>query len=404
MRCPITAAAGLAATILISFPFAAPSFAQETTTPPVLSYIDSLLAQADRIAQATGSDRDMALATALLGEAVRANNTLAMRRLAGILAAGDGVPADPARAEALLEQAIAAGDVKWAALQLGDLYRADTPLRDPHKAAAAFEQAVAAGNTTAMRRLAAMSLRGEGVARDPQRAEALLKQAVAAGDVKWGALDLGDFYRADTPFRSLPEAAKAYELSAKAENPASMVKLAALLTAGDGVPLDLPTAGTWLETALAAGAARDAGFALGNLYSRSDFPGQDPARARDFYDQAAAAGNTQAALVLIRLAGQDVTQPDELAKAIDYARAAAKGVGRDRVVDQLVKLPAPALVGLVQIELVKAGESVRVDGDHGKQTVTAITRYCKRQGITDCNPRLITRPFLEAIILGPATG
>ena len=66
-------------------------------------------------------------------------------------------------------------------------------------------------------RLALITLRGDGVTSDPQRAETLLKQAIAAGDVKWGAFDLGDLYRADTALRSLPDAAKAYELSAKAE-------------------------------------------------------------------------------------------------------------------------------------------------------------------------------------------
>ena len=207
---------------------------------------------------------------------------------------GAGVPADPSRAEALLQQAIAAGDVTWGAYGLGDFYRADTPLKDAAKAAAAYQQAADAGNTKAMRMLAGILTKGEGsVSADPPRAEALLQQAIAAGDVDWGAYELGDLYRADTPLKDAGKAVAAYQQAVDAGNTSAMRKLAAILLKGDGVPADPSKAEALLKQAIAAGDVKCGADELGDLY-RADTPLKDAGKAVAAYQQAVDAGNTSA--------------------------------------------------------------------------------------------------------------
>lgn len=447
-----------------------PAAAQDTQR----SYIESLFDQASLISQASGIDRDMDLAVALLTEAVRANHTGAMRQLAAIFLAGDGVPADPlraemlllqavqsgdiggasydlgelyradtslkdparavaayeqsiatgntaamrrlavmlytgegvpaepTRAEALLQQAIAAGDVRDSAYELGEFYRADTPLRDPVRAAAAYEQAIAEGHIGAMRLLALMLYHDEGIDADPQRAELLLRQAIEAGDLIWAPNSLGDLYRADTPLRDLIKAADAYRQSADHGNPYAMIGLANLLTEGE-LPLDIDRAHSWLEAAFQAGAVADAGFALGRLLSREDYVHRDLRQAREYFDLAATAGSPYAHLVLVRLASAEFQYAEQLDRALLHAETAAVALGRDVVLDQLLQLPAESLIAIVQTALRHHDSSVSVTGTHAKSTTTAIARFCEQNAIADCDGRLVTRPFLDAVVLGEMT-
>ena len=178
--------------------------------------------------------KDAAKAAAAYEKSIAEGNTLAMERLALMLATGDGVPADPTRAEMLLTKAIDAGDIRGGAYTRGVVYDSDTPLKDPAKAVAAFEQSAGAGNTDAMRALASKLIKGEGVAVDLPRAEGLLNQAIAAGDVAQAAYALGDLYRADTPLKDEEKAIAAYEQAAKAGNGAADLMLAQINSASPG--------------------------------------------------------------------------------------------------------------------------------------------------------------------------
>jgi hypothetical protein len=217
-------------------------------------YVDTLVDRANAILRLTGKDRDVDLSVALLLEAVRNNNTAAMRALAGILTKGDtGVPADPSRSEALLQQAIAAGDVVWGAYGLGDLYRADTPLKDIVKATAA-------------------------------------------------------------------------------------------------------------------------------------------------YQQAADAGSGYAALALAILASNQFQSVSGRREMTNSFRKAASLLGKGPVLDQMQKLPAPALVSLMQQLLSDTGVVIAVTGVHGKQTEKAIKNLCSTRQILDCNAKFLTRPVISSII------
>ncbi len=226
-----------AATALVALGTSAFAVAQAAPAPAAAptSYIDELVKRADTLLQATGKNRNGALAAKLLAEASAAGNTGAMRRLAALLIKGDGIAADPKRAEALLNQAIAAGATSTNE-SLGDLYRADTPLKDVAKAVDAYQKAVDAGSTSAMRKLAALLVKGEGsVAADPSRAAALIQQAISAGaDSKSTNEALGDLYRADTALKDMTKAVAAYQQAADGGNMSAVRKLAAILAKGDG--------------------------------------------------------------------------------------------------------------------------------------------------------------------------
>jgi TPR repeat protein len=315
---------------------------------------------------------------------------------------GDGgVPADPPRAEALLRHAIAAGDIGPGAISLGDFYRADTPLMDPAKAVDAYQLAADAGNTDAMQRLAQILTKGEGgVPADPPRAEALFKQAIAAGAIKWGGYLLGDFYLADTSLRDPPKAVDAYQQAVDAGNTDAIFNLAGLLSNANEGTLDLQRASSLLESALEGLRSNDAAFVLGNLYARADYARRNIAKASIYFGQAAAAGNTAAHLELVKIDSSNAKDTKALALAVDHARQAEKTLGAGPVLDVLLRLPAVSVIAIAQQLLSDAGESVNVTGVIGKQTEGAITVFCAKHAVTGCNPKFISRTFLQAAIFG----
>ncbi|HVZ13789.1 MAG TPA: hypothetical protein VG894_04950 [Bauldia sp.] len=257
--------------------------------------------------------KDASKAAAAYQAAADAGNTSAMRKLAALALAGNGIAADPGRAEALLQQAIAAGDNSaWNAL--GDLYRASTPLADAAKAADAYQHAADAHSLTGARNLMTMLANGDGVPADPQRAEAIPNSVIASGDAKNGYEMLGDFYRLYTPLKAAAKAVDAYQQAADAGNPSAARKLAAMLWRGDGVPMDMKRALAVLNADIAAGDTRSGNEILGDLY-RLEIPRGDPAAAMAAYKAAADAGNLSAtrklaAMLAMRTPGVR-SQPDQ---------------------------------------------------------------------------------------------
>lgn len=232
-----------------------------------------------------------------------AGNTWAMLKLGWTVATGDQVPADPARGEALIKRAIDEGNVSGGADWLGDLYFADTPLHDVEKGIAAYEQATAAGSAGASIKLANLFLNGgEGIEPDLQRAVGYLETALRDDTSGRAGETLGNLYLDNDAIRDVPKAIAAYQKAADAGNASAMMKLAALLTAGQDAPRNPSRAAGLLQRAIDAGSASVAGETLGDLYN-SDPALLDASKAEAAYLAAANAGNTWGMIKLATLLG-----------------------------------------------------------------------------------------------------
>lgn len=344
--------------------------------------------------------KDANKAAAAYRSAVEAGNTNAMRKLAQILmSAEDAADADAVGAEALLRQAVEGGDTNWAAVELGDLYmRGDMPTFAPARAVETYQTAVDAGNTSAMRKLAALFRRGaDGVPGDPSRAEALLTQAIAAGDTNWAAVELGDLYLENTAIRNPAKAADAFGIASTSGNTRATLSLASLLI-DDAELRDLGRARDLLVAAAEATDDGEAAVRLGRLYILPSYAGRDVAQALGYFEQAAKAGNAGANMEIVRLAAIDISEPI-LDSAAIYARKAAANDGNDAVLDALMELPTQSLIALVQRGLATSGTSTDVDGRFGKQTAAAMMTYCEANAVDGCDGRLVTRAFVDALIL-----
>ena len=84
------------------------------------------------------------------------------------------------------------------------------------------------------------------------------------------------------------------------------------------------------------------------------------------------------------------------------ALAAAGIAGAPAVLDALTNLPANALIAIAQRLLADAGEAVKPTGSYNAQTEKAVGDYCTAHAIADCNPKLITRSLLGALLVGLA--
>ena len=173
------------------------------------------------------------------------------------------------------------------------------------KAADAYQHAADLGDTVSMIRLAAIVGPGDGVPVDFERAQSLLQKAVAAGGSNAGVGLVEP--RRPLPHgrcRSIatwPQAADAYQHAADLGDMASMIRLAAIVGSGDGVPVDFERAKALLQKAIAAGGgnASWAWASLGDLYRTADAGHRDMAKAVDAYQHAIDLGDTAS---MIRLA------------------------------------------------------------------------------------------------------
>lgn len=223
----------------------------------------------------------------VLGQSLTADVVSDPRRYGEALITGQGVPKDPAQGVSLLEAAIAAGDVR-AKANLGKFYVDGYYLpRDAKKGIALLEGAAAAGNADALATLGLAYLWGSGVPADPSKALDFLRRGSAAGS-------------ADAR-RTLGEQLITGWVLAK--NP------------GEGQKL--------LEAAIADGDV-DAKAVLGKLYVDGYYLPRDNNKGMALLESAAATKNADAItkLGLVYLNGNDATKADP-AKALDYLQRGA---------------------------------------------------------------------------------
>lgn len=319
---PLSAASTAALAQDAPVPQPAPATAPRVTTG--VAPIDALI-EARRLLAAEGAARNPARAALILEDAVNAGIVACLVPLGDLYRRGDGVEADPARAEALYQEALAAGNVRDAAMALGLLYQRG-PLRDPEKAIASFERASAAGSTVAPAVLGAIYQSGDGVPADAARARFWYEVALSAGNEADGAYGLGQILRFG-PQQDGPAALAYFERALAAGNQEALVQIGRMYRRGDGIPADPAKAEAYFQRALVAGFQADAAYGLGMLYRRDPLRaprlavgylglaaavGNDaamvelgemyrlgdgidvnPIRAKDYYDQAIAAGNVR---------------------------------------------------------------------------------------------------------------
>ncbi len=271
------------------------------------------------------ANRDPVRAAKSYRRAVELGDAAAMLSLARMTADGDGVPADFPKAVSLIEDAIAAGAARDGWMTLGDLYRAPGDGNDLAKAADAYQKAADRGQAWAMIALADMVRKGDGVKVDLGRTEALLQGAVSAGLVKEGSRALGDLYRSsDNKDRDLGKALTAYRQAANLGDPVAIIALAQMLGRGEGTPVDFDQARSLLETAAAAGVAKDAWRELGELYRTADANHRDAAKAADAYQQAVDLGDVSSMMQLARMVGAGDGVPVDFTRAKALFEAAVK--------------------------------------------------------------------------------
>ena len=278
---------------------------------------------------ADGSNADRSREKEALERAAEMGDQRSMVRLVQMLDRRD----DFGRTESLLSRAGAiSGDASAEAWRrLGDLYyNADVRHRDRAKAADAYRKALLYNDIPAMIRLARMLGSGDGITADFDAAKDLLDRVVAIsqddGDRLRAIVMLGDLYRdADEGQRDLAKAADAYERAANLGDVEATFILARMLSNGDGRPTDIERAASMLRGVAESGGdiAKDAWFALGELYRGADTPNNDITKAAEAYQAAADLGHSRAMYRLGRIVMQGEGVPYNFERARDLLQAAA---------------------------------------------------------------------------------
>ena len=318
-------------------------------TPPSVSDLQKRAAAAD------------AEAIRALEMRAEAGNGAAMMAL-GNLYAGT-VPAvtpDGAKAMRYFEQAAGAGN-NYAFVRMGELYRDGTVVpADPAQARAMFEKAQAAGVEAGTQRLAEGLVQGKLGEIDAAKGLAMLETLAAKGNAG-AAMSLGNFYAGTAPAVT-PDGAKAiqyFEQAAGAGNNYAFVRMGELYRDGTVVPADPAQARAMFEKAQAAGveagtqrlaeglvqgklgeidaakglamletlaAKGNAGAAmsLGNFYAgTAPAVTPDGAKAIQYFEQAAGAGNTNALVRLAQLLREGKIVEADPSKSLALYRQAA---------------------------------------------------------------------------------
>lgn len=271
-------------------------------------------------------ERDEWKSTDAYRQAAALGNSVAKIRLATKLASGDGVEVPDFLAATVLLREVAEGDVfnaAWAYGILGEMYRnAVGPDHDSAKAVGAYRRAADLGDTVATIQLATMLANGDGV-EHPNAVEALamLDRAIAAedGNLVWALRVSGDTYRnAPAQVRDATKAIEAYRRAADLGDTASMIAVATMLAAGEGVAE--PQANEAINILKRVVEIDDSNKmwalrTLGNIYESVAEP--DVALARDAYREAADLGDAAAGVHLASmLATGDGSSQRDVAGAI----------------------------------------------------------------------------------------
>jgi TPR repeat protein len=333
--------------------------------------------------------------------AVDLGDPLAMAGLARQLATGDGIAADPDRAEGLFWASIKAGN-KAAWGPIGDFF---LNTRHDFKAAAdAYHWAAENGDTDATLSLALMEGQGKGLTANLSDAEALIDKAIAAGAGDKGWRAEGDLFRLSPgadPHRAVAAYAKAVDLGDRQ----SMISLAGMVSGGIGTAQDFASASNLLgktvglpanyAAALDAAEARANGndaaagnLALGYLYGLPQSPYFDAAKSTSYYGNAGAIGGGIGELMAAAAAAKSFDTAKARRLAIEHYQAAARFVGARQVAGDMINLPTPALVSLVQQMLVDRGQKIAVTGGIDRTTGKAMAALC--EPAISCDPSVIS--------------
>jgi TPR repeat protein/peptidoglycan/xylan/chitin deacetylase (PgdA/CDA1 family) len=248
---------------------------------------------------------DFAAARQSLDVAAKSGNAQAAFELAGLYLSGEGGDKDAARAVALYQQAADAGLKAPAFAALGAYYRDQG---DKIAAFTAFAKAADAGSPEGQLAAGEMLVAGIGTPVDAARGVSLLESA-AQTDLKGPALEsLGLYYRSAG---MADKALAALDSASVAGRPQAELALAEMLMKGEGTDADPARAVALYQQAAAGGLTGPASLALG-LYFRDQ---GEPAKAAEFLDAAANAGEAEAKLALggMLLKGEGVS--------VDAARA-----------------------------------------------------------------------------------
>ena len=262
--------------------------------------------------------RDLAKALDSFQKASDAGVVAGSVNLGKMLIAGQGMPADVNRGTALIQSAADMGD-QGAFQTLGDLYsRGPLPL-DGAKALENYEKSASAGNAYAYVRIGEIYRDGRVVSQDSAKAMDAFQKASDAG-VAAGAVNLGK-----------------------------------MLIAGQGVAVDVDKGVALIQAATDKG-DQGALQAMGDLYARGPLP-IDGAKAIDYFEKAAKAGNAYATLRIGELYRDGLLVPQDLTRALDsFQKASDAGVA----------------AGSVSLgKMLIAGQGVAVDVDKGVALIQA---------------------------------
>lgn len=200
-----------------------------------------------------GVGRDDAKAAQWYARAAAAGDAEAAFSLAVFKFQGRGGPRDVAAAVKLFETAANQGHVA-AAYNLGiiTLKGEDVPA-DPAKAAALIDRAAKAGMSEAQYVLATLYKDGRGVPKDGREAMRLMNLSARSGNIEaMVEFAIAQFNGTDTT-KNETEAANLFLQAARRGNAIAQNRLARILSAGRGLPLDAVAAARWHLIAKAGG-------------------------------------------------------------------------------------------------------------------------------------------------------
>jgi TPR repeat protein len=276
------------------------------------------------LARAYFTNQEFDRARQLAEKAAAQQQPFAISLLGALYADGVGVAKDFARARGYFERAAALGFAP-ALYDLGIAYETGRDIdREPDKAKQYYERAAAAGSAAAMARLGQWYARGINVEQDLARARALFEASLALDPNSTAPyFGLGFVFNVVGDY---PTAKKYFEktIELDPEHAPALRCLGHLYEHGTGVPADYAKAREYYEQAAAlqdTAALTD----LANLYRSGSGVAQDFVKARVFLDLAVELGNTKAMEELAELYrnGEGGPKSDQIAE-FWLERAAAR--------------------------------------------------------------------------------
>lgn len=256
----------------------------------------------------------------------------ARKKLADILAAGEGTPQDLPQAVSLYTAAAESGDAE-AARKLADLLEHGCGVpQDLSKAAEYYGRAAEKGDAAAELSLARMCLNGQNFAKAAEHFGKAADQGDAEAQRELARLcENGQGVGQD-----LSKAAEYYRKSAEQGDVLSQCSLGLLFRNGRGVTQDYGEAVNWFTKAAEKGCAL-AQYCLGSLYEKGLGVSQDDTAAAQWYEKAAEHGNEKAQFRLGEMYELGHGVPKDSGKAFSFYKKSA-GSGNSTAAERLVQM------------------------------------------------------------------